>query len=180
MTNLITPDTVEVFVDLDGVLVDFVKGTVNMFDVVLPDEDIEISQIKFETDPVYQTKMWDACWHFQENLGGELWYESPMMEDAKELWTYLEPYVPQILSATGPPKYKAEGQKRRWVAEQLGEHVIVNLTRKAAEKSQHAAPHRILIDDKPKAINPWVEKGGIGIVHTSAENTILELKKLGL
>ncbi len=176
----IIPTTVELFLDLDGVLVDWVKGTRQMFDIVLPDEEITLSEIKFETDPVYQNKMWDACWRYQEEMGGELWYESPPMEDAMELWNYVSPYVPQILSATGPPKYKAADQKRRWVAEQLGEDVVVNLTRKAVEKSRHAAPHRILIDDKPKAVNPWVENGGIGIVHTSAADTIQQLKNLGL
>jgi hypothetical protein len=36
----------------------------------------------------------------------------------------------------------------------------------------------ILVDDRQKNIDSWVENGGIGIVHTSAENTINELKKL--
>jgi hypothetical protein len=39
---------------------------------------------------------------------------------------------------------------------------------------------RILIDDLPNTIEEWNAKGGVGILHTSAANTIKELKKLGL
>ena len=166
-------------VDLDGVLVDFVKGTIKMFEIVLPGESIDHSTIKYETDPEYRAKLWAACATYQQQ-GGEMWYDSPLMEDAWHLWDYITPYSPQILSATGPPKYKAEDQKRRWVAKMLGEDVIVNVTRKAVEKSRHAAPQHILIDDKEKAIKPWIEHGGIGILHTSAVNTIIQLKTLGL
>jgi len=35
-----------------------------------------------------------------------------------------------------------------------------------------------LIDDRQKNIDAWVEAGGIGIVHTSAANTIEQLKAL--
>jgi hypothetical protein len=38
----------------------------------------------------------------------------------------------------------------------------------------------ILIDDYIKNINEFKAKGGIGIHHTSAQNTIFQLKKLGL
>ena len=37
-----------------------------------------------------------------------------------------------------------------------------------------------LIDDKEENIKQWKAAGGIGILHTSAENTIKELQKLGL
>lgn len=36
----------------------------------------------------------------------------------------------------------------------------------------------ILIDDDPDNINDWNSKGGIGILHKSAEKTIGKLKKL--
>ena len=171
-------DEIEIYVDLDGVLADFTKGAIRMFEK-LGVEGVDYSQVRYETSPAYREMMWKTCTEYQEQ-GGELWYELDLMEDALELWEYVKPYNPQILSATGHPKYNAEGQKRRWVPEKLGEGVVVNLTRKAAEKSRHAAPHRILIDDKHKAIKPWVERGGIGIVHTSSRNTILELKNLGI
>jgi hypothetical protein len=48
------------------------------------------------------------------------------------------------------------------------------------EKQLFAGENKILIDDLAKTIDEWNAKGGIGILHTSAANTIKELKKLGL
>ena len=38
--------------------------------------------------------------------------------------------------------------------------------------------NNVLIDDRPKNIEAWEAAGGIGIIHTSAKNTIEQLKKL--
>jgi len=35
----------------------------------------------------------------------------------------------------------------------------------------------ILIDDTANKLNPWMEKGGIGILHVSAADTIRQLKE---
>jgi hypothetical protein len=52
--------------------------------------------------------------------------------------------------------------------------------RSAKSKKDFAAPNHILIDDREDTINSWNVAGGIGILHTSASNTINQLKKLGL
>ena len=36
----------------------------------------------------------------------------------------------------------------------------------------------VLIDDRPKNIEAWENAGGIGILHTSAKETINKLKEL--
>ena len=36
----------------------------------------------------------------------------------------------------------------------------------------------VLIDDRPKNIEAWEAAGGIGIIHTSAKETIEKLKEL--
>jgi hypothetical protein len=51
---------------------------------------------------------------------------------------------------------------------------------KAENKKDYARPNSILIDDNVKNIADWIGAGGIGILHTSAEDTIKQLKKLGL
>jgi len=47
-------------------------------------------------------------------------------------------------------------------------------------KKNYAAPNHILIDDRKSNIDEWRAEGGIGILHTSAADTIRQLKKLGL
>jgi hypothetical protein len=50
----------------------------------------------------------------------------------------------------------------------------------ASFKHQYASKNKILIDDRLDTIKNWINKGGIGIYHTSTKQTINELKKLGL
>jgi hypothetical protein len=54
------------------------------------------------------------------------------------------------------------------------------ILRSAKHKKDFAGPNNILIDDRVDNINGWIEAGGIGILHTSAEDTIKQLNKLGL
>lgn len=176
--ELVETEQYKIFVDLDGVLADFPRGMTKAMHATIGPSYVH-NEDRYEADREYARRMWKGIEQYQEQ-GNELWYELELMHDAMKLWEYVRPHSPQILTATGKPIYDAETQKRKWVAEKLGDDVVVNLTRKAAEKAKHAAEHHILIDDKEKAINPWKSAGGIGIVHTSADNTIRELKVLGI
>lgn len=167
------------FVDLDGVLADFEHGIQQALKTVYG-PDTEYSEQQYENDSKYRNQMWKAVKQYQNKHDHELWYELPLLNDANQLWNFVKQYNPEILTATGNPEYGSDQQKRKWVAKHFGNDVQVNLVRKAAEKKQHAAESHILIDDKEKAIQPWREAGGIGILHTSAADTIAQLKKLGL
>ena len=166
------PQKYKIYVDMDGVLADFVEGVNRLLDVEYSDEN-------YKTDPEYRTKMWKAVGRYSKE-GGQLWAELNPMKDAKELWSYVEKHDPEILTAAGNPEFGAEAQKRQWVPWVMGSDIKVNVVRKSADKAQFATPNSILIDDQEKSIKPWIAAGGIGILHTSAANTINELKKLGL
>ena len=47
-----------------------------------------------------------------------------------------------------------------------------------SQKGMFALEGSVLIDDRKKNIEAWEDNGGIGILHTSAEDTINQLKKL--
>lgn len=164
---------VNLYIDLDGVLADFVAGVRKLLPTFRDDPG------GGDGDKKLDRQMWSAISRHQKE-GGQLWLELPLMADALVLWDYVKQYNPQILTATGNLSFKAGEQKLVWVAKHFGADVKVNLTQKAIEKSQHAKTGYILIDDKLKAINPWVAAGGIGVLHTSAASTIAQLKALGL
>lgn len=166
------PQDYRIYVDLDGVMADFTKGVDKIIGGGYSEE-------RYEADSKYRSMMWKAVGQYQKQ-GGELWLDLDPMPDAHILWKYIAPYEPEILSATGNPEYGAAEQKHKWVAKNIGPDVTVNLTRKAMEKAHRACENCILIDDKEKAINPWEAAGGIGILHTSAADTIAKLKQLGL
>lgn len=167
----------KLFVDMDGVLADFIRGVERAFQVVHGDQ-VQYSEERYEQDKKFQSMVWKTIQAYQQ-MGHEFWYDLELMDDALTLWNYVKPYTPEILSATGQERFESGNQKIKWIAQKIG-NVKVNLTQKASEKAQHAQPNYILIDDKLKAINPWIDAGGIGILHTSANSTIQQLKKLGL
>ena len=48
----------------------------------------------------------------------------------------------------------------------------------AKDKQNHCKPGDILIDDSDQNIDQWNAAGGIGILHTSAKDTLKELSKI--
>jgi hypothetical protein len=113
--------------------------------------------------------------------GEEFFGAMDPMPDAFELWDYIKEYHPMILSATGHVK-TAPQEKRKWITDNLGVDVAerATLVSAAADKAKFAKPGYILIDDRAKAIDPWIEAGGVGILHISAVDSIAQLKELGL
>ena len=106
----------------------------------------------------------------------EFWSEMQWMPDGKKLWNYIKKYNPTILTTPANSKFSREG-KKIWVTRELGKDVPLIMSK---DKYEHADTESILIDDYDKKIENWINKGdGIGILHTSADKTIVELKKYG-
>jgi len=160
----------KVFVDLDGVLVDFDK---QMTKIGFPREVLE-------RDKQAKRKFWQTVGWMAKN-GKPFWGIMEPMPDAAQLWNYLNKQhtKPEILSATGHVGNAVE-EKHDWVKRHLGPQVKVHLTRKSSDKAQFAAPNHILIDDRAQSIEPFIAAGGIGILHKNAASTIAQLKELGL
>lgn len=129
------------------------------------------SQEEYERCKKYQAFMWKTVRGYVAE-GGEFWYDMELLPNALTLWERIRYRNTEILTATGSVDPTSADQKKRWVAEKLCPNVVVNCVRTARSKAEFAAPNHILIDDKMKAIEPWVEAGGIGILH--ADKTIHE------
>ena len=99
------------------------------------------------------------------------------MPDGKQLWNYIKPYNPYVLTAPSLNPESKEG-KKTWITRLDNMKNIY--FRAASFKSDFSGKNRILIDDRADTIEKWNAKGGIGILHTSAQDTIEQLKKLGL
>ena len=148
---------------MDGVLVDFDKGF------------MKLSKGK-HPDSLKRNIFWAMFYSLTKGREREYWSELPWMKDGKTLWSYISKYNPEILTA--PPSTAAQVGKKEWVSNNLG-GAKVNF-KQARDKHHFVEPNAILIDDKESTIDKWNEKGGIGIHHTSASNTIQKLKELGL
>jgi hypothetical protein len=170
----------KIYLDLDGVIADFAgKSNEICHKYIGPDFHMKLKQfVKNGASKEDREKFWKAVEQYQDE-GNELWYKLEPLEDARYLVTYLRSLgLPlEILSATGPPEYGAKSQKVRWVRDHFG-NIKVNTVRRAPEKAEYACEKCILIDDMEYAIEPFEKAGGIGILHTTAKNTINKIKKL--
>jgi len=154
-------NTYKIYCDLDGVLIDFAKGYHKL-------TGIDITGT-FHND----TKFWDPI----NSAGYDFWINLEWLPDGKEMWSYIEKYKPDILSAPSRENASRVG-KFDWVKRELPGVRLILRTMK--NKKEFASPNSILIDDNISNITDWKNAGGIAIHHKSADDTIKKLKKLGL
>ena len=154
----------EIYSDMDGVITDFDAQFMKASDGIRPSE--------------YERNMGkDGFWELVDGKGVGFWVGMPWMPDGKQYWDYIKEYNPILLSSPSRSNTSRLG-KRLWVRNQLpGTKLILA---QAKDKQNYARKNRILIDDRPSNIDEWRSQGGIGILHTSASNTIRQLKELGL
>lgn len=150
-----------IFCDMDGVLVDLEKGVrqalgssgkLDRLGIVrglsrLVTEGVDMQQFFEDLD-------WTA--------------------DGEDLWSYLLPYEPTILTGGVKGNSIALG-KNAWCRKNLG----IGEARIIHEhlKERHAAPNCILIDDWSRNTSNFERFGGVGILHASSGDTIGQLKK---
>jgi len=162
------PIDYKIFVDLDGVLANFDKK-VKELTGKLPDQ-------------LVKKDMWNAIKKYYKD-GHQFYRELDLMPDANQLWNHIKVHDPIILTATGQKVESIKQEKVEWCKEHFpGVQMIgvVHSHEKANYIIRDTEEISILIDDREKSINPWVAAGGVGILHTSARQTIKELKGLGL
>lgn len=153
----------EIFVDMDGVIVDF---------------DKQFIKYARKTPKEYEQKYGvNGFWSLIDKIGLKFWIEMPWMPKGKQLWSYIKKYNPKLLSSPSRSDFSRIG-KKQWVKQNLPN--IELILAYSADKQNYSGINKILIDDRKSNIEQWIEAGGIGILFTSTEQTIKELKKLGL
>ncbi len=148
-----------IFCDLDGVLADFEQGVKNKF--------------KKSSDQLNPPLMWGVI-----NKSKSFFETLPWMPRGKELWNSIKDHNPIIL--TGVPKGSKTGaeQKRKWCADNLGQHIKV-ITCATKDKPNYCLQKSILIDDRTDNLNAWNLKGGKFILYDEefTDNVIERINK---
>ena len=154
----------KIYVDMDGVLVDFIAGV--------------MKELRINREP-YQDEL-DTFLSTAYGSTKKFWSTLPWMSDGKKLWNTLKDLNTEILSAC-PYKCKIQPSvvagKRMWIKKNLKMSKGINITSRRG-KVKFVAPKHILIDDYIKNIEQWKAAGGIGILHKNSMSTLSELKKL--
>ena len=155
-----------VYLDMDGVLVDLERGSIDVHGKILND--------------VPKPERWDKI-----NAIKNFWKELNWMPGAKKMWDFLKPYTPSIMSAWTKHDPNSPKGKEDWLKAHVGRlsrnriNLVMRSDKKRFAKDGRTGAPNILIDDHPKNIGEWEANGGIGIHHTSVNRTITKLKKLG-
>ena len=150
----------KLWIDLDGVLADY-EGEYRRLTGGDPSEKGKVKAARFKTHP-----------HFYLHL--------PLLPDAMQLWHFVKPYDPSILSAASNYVPASRQDKYEWVKHHFGlsgsKVIVVDYPN---EKWKHCQGKKsVLIDDNAKNCAEWEKAGGTAIFHKSAADTIQKLKVL--
>ena len=111
------------------------------------------------------------------------WSTMPWTKDGRQLWSYIKKHNPHILSAFSVEDPNCIPGKRRWLRRNLGytKNSMINIVRRREKKNFAMEGRRpaILIDDYPKNVSDFKAAGGMGILHSSTQTTISQLKRFG-
>ena len=171
----------QIYCDMDGVLTDFESRFHKKLNEVGPDY-YPMRDIQKVTKPKHFEEIFgmDEFWHFIDNIVGvSFWVGMDWMPRGEELWDFIKPYNPQLLTSPSRNNTSRLG-KNLWVRNNLSPKPKVNFAY-SADKQRYANENRILIDDKKSNIKEWLSKGGIAFRVKKGDITpaIQGLKELG-
>ena len=157
------------YCDMDGVLADFKKAAEKI-------TGLPITQWQNST----KSEKWNPIRNKRD-----FWETLPWTSDGKSLWNYIKKYKPHILSAYVDRAVDPNciSGKTKWARRNLGlgpnRLALVKRSNKQHYAQTGYKSPAVLIDDYRPNVEQFTRRGGIGIHHTSASNSIRELKKLG-
>jgi hypothetical protein len=163
MTEASGDDLPEIYCDMDQVLCNFIGGAEKVIGMPFPQAD--------------KKDRWNAITNTKD-----FWATLEWMPGAKRLYSFIQKYDTNILSAYSSSDTNSRSGKLKWLGKNTKiRRGNINLV-KRADKQKYATTDgkpNILIDDYKKNIVEWESKGGIGVYHTEVGKTIAELKRLG-
>ena len=151
-----------VFCDLDGVLVDFDGGFLNTFGV--SNKGLKPSDM----------------WKMIGSKGEDYWVTLPPIEGYMELWRFLEPYYPTILTGLPINGKIAKSGKKRWCFRNLPGCWNFSATNSSEKQFHLQEKGDILIDDRLDNCERWNAVGGRSVHFTSIDSTLTQLKDWNL
>lgn len=143
-----------VYLDMDGVIVDFELGAKKL-----------INEPKWLENREQSRDFWKALHSMTADECEDYWANLSWMPGGKELWKYLKNFQTIILSKpdkTAGFRQACEKGKARWLQKNLQPTPKFIFS---TEKWRMASPNAILIDDHTSNTIPFEDHGGAAIIH---------------
>ncbi len=161
-------DNLTFYLDMDGVLADF---------------DRRFTELAGQSPDDYKNEKGEnAFWDFiDEKHKKVFWVGIPLMKGAKNLVNAVKDYNYQILTSPSIKKQSEEG-KQEWIEKYkdlLFNGNIPKVEFKSSGKKHtvktNLTKNDILIDDRSKNIDPWIENGGTGILYKNINQVLRDI-----
>jgi len=147
-----------VFLDLDGIIRDFVQGVIDKFNLDITHKDV--------THWDYFTKDLNLP-NFWGELDYDFWMKLKFTKEAKKVLKIVKPYKPIILTS---PTYDSAGATQQWIKARLPEYFNEDRYLIGPAKWACANENAALIDDAEHNIDGFKERGGYGIMWPAPWN----------
>jgi hypothetical protein len=151
----------EIYLDMDGVLVDFYGACVKhgLEEYIGKDELMDVIHEKYP----------------------EWFINLPPMKGYKDLYNVAAEMDrnedPIVLTAAATRNvYRVTWQKQYWLAKHFQNRPPPSIVCLRSHKKDWAGPGKILIDDHEENISGWIKRGGIGILYKNHKQAIEELQ----
>lgn len=196
-------NTYQIFLDLDGVCVNWNKGYIESLTTRDPQIIEETGYDIVKDSPwIFEDKLYDyfikkgeslqkarnkAKERFWSHIDGDFdwWVNLEWMSDGRELLNYCidlknKDIIKQLNILTSPSEDPVcEPGKRKWLDKHNITNVFDNIYVFKKKYMYAKGSYDILIDDTHKKIHEWITiSSGTGILHTSTTHTISKLKEI--
>lgn len=172
--------SIDLFLDLDGVLADFDAGLADLG--VRPDPAANRSRAEMDA---HERARKDAI--YRRIAGTDFFRRLPPAPGAHALWAACRRHQPTILTAVprfADPVHTEEAGAHKYAMvtrtfEALPWHRFITCT--SREKPLHMRPGgrpQVLIDDRAANVRAWRQAGGAAIHHVDAATSIDQLREL--
>lgn len=160
---------ISLYIDLDGVLCNFVKGCFDLFEEEFiperwPDGEWEIGKVLGISK--------NHFWRIIDGGGHDFWANLeplPWFDELVQLSNSIDPNFHLLTSPSRNPN--CSKGKMIWIQKHFGWDFRRFILASAKSKHHCSGPNRILIDDKPSNIEDWIAAGGTGILFPTVWNT---------